>query len=343
MSKRINSNFSIYSHLRMLLRIFPVRDAVAFRMAVAARIEADEATGEIFTSQGRSPRERLQDAAGIGRINSVDEAMSTIKKAGLIKGHRQYSKGQRKTGSDRLVLDWAKWEEACLNGVTLVNGDQEPLPALSGGQGGCTPLNGGQASPPLNGGQHPALSGGQGGALSGGQHIIRNTSTVTATDTAIPASGVDGLASFSTPKDIQAGPSTPLTPKVGSELQLQEPEVAEVEGGIPWVGPKGIPLGYAKAVYFNGRLGKLYLVRGKLGSAFYHALRDDGFSPAAIKAGLQAASSRASLVNGNGKEGGLEAAVRQHVQYAQEKESRAVASNSGRTGAFPRRPKAFIP
>ncbi len=342
MSKR-NSNFSIYSHLRMLLRIFPVRDAVAFRMAVAARIEADEATGEVFTSQGRSPRERLQDAAGVGRTNSVDEAMSTIKKTGLIKGHRQYSKGLRKAGGDRLVLDWAKWEEACLNGVQVVDGVQEACTPLNGGQGGSPALSGGQPSPPLNGGQATPLNGGQATPLSGGQHMIRNTATETATDTTIPCGAPPSPASFSTPNDIQADPSNLLTPKVGSELHLQEPEVAEVEGEIPWIATRSVPAGYSQAVYLNRRIGKLYLVRGKLGSEFYHSLRDEGFSPTQIKEGMLSASGKAPNLDPNNHRGTLQGLVRQYVGIARDRENRAVASNSGRAGAFPRRPKAFIP
>ena len=129
------------------------------------------------------------------------------------------------------------------------------------------------------------------------------------------------------------------------ELQMQEPGVAVPDEGIPWVAPKDLPAGYAQSVWFNRRLGKLYLVQGELGLAFYRSLRDDGFSPTAIKAGLTAAGAKAAgVANGPKARGGaLEGLVRQYVGYAQEREESSVRRSTGQQTAFPGRPRMFVP
>jgi hypothetical protein len=149
----------------------------------------------------------------------------------------------------------------------------------------------------------------------------------------------------SSPQVGMADTSDSESHKVGSELQLHEPEVVVPDEGIPWVETKNLPAGYAQGVFFNRCLGKLYLVQGELGLAFYRSLRDDGFSPAAIRAGLTAAGAKAAgVANGPKARGGaLQGLVRQYVGYAQEKELQAVARTSGQPGAFQGRPRMFVP
>lgn len=320
MTKR-NSNFSVFSHLRMLLKLFPVRDSVAFRMAVAARLEADEATGEVFPSQGRSPRERLEDTACIERAASIKEAMSTIKKAGLIRGERQYKNGHRQGGSDRLVLDWSKWEDACLE--------------LNSAQWGSVSLNEPQApSVPLSEPQGGTLSETQGGTLSETQQEIRKTAIVTATVTSTKNSPLAGKTS-NTPKAPSAG-TLDLKRNAGHGLQMQEPEVVLPTDGIPWIAQTKMASHYAQAVWFDRRAGKLWLVHDERGRAFYRSLRDDGYAIDEIKAAMTTACKAAPRTPAKG--GGLEALVRTYCGYAQDRRRGSGAPEMAFAGRRPFQP-----
>jgi hypothetical protein len=69
----------ILQDLRMLLKTIPLRDAALLRVLFAARLEADNRTGEIF---GNNPAERLREASGITRWPTFDLAMAQAKQQG---------------------------------------------------------------------------------------------------------------------------------------------------------------------------------------------------------------------------------------------------------------------
>jgi hypothetical protein len=250
MSKR-NSNFSIYTHLRMLLRAIPMRNEATLRLAIAARIEADEASGEIFDRGDTSARAHLQDVANVPRETSLREAMATIRKLKLIEGERKYSKGQRKQGSDRLVLNWSQWEDACV------------------------PLSGIQALNLAKRDSTPTLSGTQGEPLSGTQHD-KDTATSTATSTAFaktphgaPSSrrGSRKVADATSDGEPDAPEATPLPPSA-VELPGQPDGVAWTE--LP-------PADWGWPIHQDS-LGRVCFVFNAAGKKAYAELSKAGFA-----------------------------------------------------------------
>lgn len=262
MSKR-NSRYGIHKHLKMLLRTIPMRQEAALREAIAARIEADEATGEIFARSGKSPRELLREAANISRKASFDEGMSLVRKLGLIQGHRIYSRGERNQG-DRLVLDWDTWDAA----FEAMNGVQEPCTSLTEAQEGRTPLNE----------VHPdALTEVQADALSGVQQYYKDTAIVTAKRTARRAPTGAKLSSAALPPvsavaNATETSATPLPPPVGLQEQQENPELAVQPTGDMWVDPAHIPASHARAVWRDHKLGGVHIVYSALGRKFYGEL-----------------------------------------------------------------------
>lgn len=319
MPKR-NSNFSIYAHLRMLLKAFPMRNEATLRLAIAARIEADEATGEVFGRDPVSARFHLQDVANVPREASLDKAMGQLSKLKLTQGLRQYSRGERKQGGDRIVLNWDQWEEACL------------CPALSEGQTpDDTTLAKRGATSTLSEGQPPTLSEGQHNKDYGYSNGYSNVDG--------HANGVPAIPS--NPPIVSASESLPLLiPESGAELQLQELEVVKSSEGISWIDPSQLPPTYQQGVWFDRTLGKLSLVNSEKGRAFYRGLRDEPYPIEAIKAGLTAACVKAPSVKA--RNGGYEALVRTYCGYALEKQTAAQGASRARETAF-QRPRQFQP
>jgi hypothetical protein len=92
----------------MLLKTIPLREAALLRVLLAARLEADNRTGEIF---GNNPAERLRESSAITRTATFDQAMAQARQDGWILGQRRYSRGVRKQGGDQLNLVWRRWTE----------------------------------------------------------------------------------------------------------------------------------------------------------------------------------------------------------------------------------------
>jgi hypothetical protein len=108
----------------MLLKTVPLRDAALLRVLLAARLEADNRTGEIF---GDDPAQRLREASGITRTATFDDAIAQAKKGGWLLGTRRYARGLRKLGGDMLNLVWSHWAEQ----------RNTPCHSVSVGQGAC--------------------------------------------------------------------------------------------------------------------------------------------------------------------------------------------------------------
>ena len=81
-----------------MLKTIPLREEALLRVLLAARLEADNRTGEIF---GNNPAERLREASGITRGPTFDHAMAQARQEGYIAGQRRYSRGVRKRGGDQ--------------------------------------------------------------------------------------------------------------------------------------------------------------------------------------------------------------------------------------------------
>lgn len=313
MTKR-NSNFSIYAHLRMLLKTIPMRNEATLRLAIAARIEADEATGEVFPRGDKSPRQHLQDVANVPRATSLNDSMAEIVKQQLLLPQRQYTKGTRKQGGDKLFVNWDHWEEACL--------------PVSGNQAPCLPVSGNQDT---------TFSGNQPNTLSGNQHN-KDTAIVTATVT--PTKPRPLSVNLQPPKVPTA--STPLdSKKAGGELQMQPEKSISVNGGIPWVEVAVMKADWGKArveqaAYFDRKTGRLALVNNAAGMALYDQLRSDGYPIEVVKSGIAAAAGRAhrEITQSGARAGALEGLIRQYCQYALEK----AASNQQRS----QEPPAYV-
>jgi hypothetical protein len=279
MSKR-NSNFSIYAHLRMLMRAIPMRNEATLRLAIAARIEADEATGEVYNRGETSPRAHLQDVANVPRATTLDDAMAMLRKLKLVQSRRSYVGGTRRQGGDRLVLDWNQWEDVCL---------EEAQKQIA--QARCTPVSevqpsttvsGVLPSTPVSGVQPPTLTGVQPPTLTGVQHN-KDTATVTATVTAggscdpprahgAPSAGRRKRKVADETGDAQAVAegSSPLPP---SEGELQGQQI-----GVAWAEPDEVPERWPWAFHAD-TMGKVRFVFNATGRKAYAQLLADGFTP----------------------------------------------------------------
>ncbi len=342
-SKGENAFFGIHDNIRMLNDIIPANQAVLFRYLVMARIEIDEATGELFARKGMSARQWLQFITKIQRDTSFREASAKATKLGLLKNVRVYTGGQRKEGGDKIILDRAQWDGMTVEYLErreglLVMYQDNPTNIPKTGIQAQNPEDRDSTLSPEDRDSCPPEDRDSRSPEDRDSTYTRKTATVTATVTAThqgskppgglppaPNSLLPETNPFAKPEGV--GPSCIVQPAPGCASY----------DGIPWVVEGATSLsGYGKGhrgkktiamgapLYYDRVTCRLSFVENEAGHALYQALRDDGFAIEAIKAGITAAAGKAA---GKPSEalGGL---LRQYCGYAQEKIAGRQASNS---------------